>query len=213
MSSQPDPTWAPTPSQLAAYVDGELEAGERLRVEDWLAENPQAEEEVDAHLRLLTLWQSAQPAEPTEAKWAVVRSNIQAGLAAHPMRSAFRGRDAWLRWLAALTAAGVIWIFLGLGGRDNPPGPFEQEENEQPFPVASAEDVDIISVQAADARSLVVGEPPLAGPLVLGAPGDVKMRNIEPDVDGMVPKVRMTTEEGPAPPMIVAPLAREADPP
>jgi hypothetical protein len=76
---------------------------------------------------------------------------------------------------------------------------------EEPFPVASAEDVDIISVEAADAGTLVIGEPPLKEPLVWASAGDVTLERVEPDWDGMVPEVRMPSE-GPDPPMIVAPL-------
>jgi hypothetical protein len=70
--------------------------------------------------------------------------------------------------------------------------------------VVSADDVEIVSLRAADRVTLVVGVPPVTEPLVLASLGDVELDGVEPDADGMVPDVHMG--EGSVTPMIVAPL-------
>src|SRR5205823_2431220 len=46
----------PSPGQLAAYVDGELDAAACRRVEAWLAAHPEAAAEIEAQRRLADLW-------------------------------------------------------------------------------------------------------------------------------------------------------------
>jgi hypothetical protein len=75
----------------------------------------------------------------------------------------------------------------------------------EPLPVASPEDVDIISMNANDLGTLVVGEPPLRDPLDLATAGEVVIQSVQPDVDGMLPHV-WGQGETTAVPMIVAPL-------
>ena len=70
--------------------------------------------------------------------------------------------------------------------------------------VVSPEDVEIVSLHAADRATLVVGVPPVTGPLVLASVGDVELEGVEPDTDGMVPSIHM--DERSLTPMIVAPL-------
>ncbi len=56
--------------------------------------------------------------------------------------------------------------------------------------MASAEDVEIISIEAADAGAVVVGRKPLSGPLVLANSSECKIISSQPDPeDGMVPEV------------------------
>jgi hypothetical protein len=74
---------------------------------------------------------------------------------------------------------------------------------EGPWPVVSESEVEIRRLDAGDRDSLVVGVPPLAGPLVLVAPGDVVMKapSYELKPVDMVPTDDYT-------PMIVVPLAK-----
>jgi hypothetical protein len=69
----------------------------------------------------------------------------------------------------------------------------------EPFPVATADEVEILSVRGADTETLVVGELPLEGPMVLVAAGEVEVKRVEPEV-------RMG---GDGPPMVWTPLERE----
>jgi hypothetical protein len=77
-------------------------------------------------------------------------------------------------------------------------------------------DVEIVSMDPADDTVLVVGERPLQGPFVPAARGDVEVRSVRPDTDGMVAQVRMPPDDTSVP-MIVAPLgrntAKESNPP
>lgn len=198
MNAYPADDDVPLPTELAGYVDGELDPAARRRVEAWLAAHPEAAREVEGQRRLQSLWHEAAPADPGEAAWAGVLARVEAGLATTP-----RARRAWLRWLAGLGAAAAV--LLGVLGSFRTPG--EDDDGlplRGPFPVASAHEVEIISIDAADVRTLVVGEPPLREPVVLAAVGDVKLRSVEPDDDGMMPDVRIA--QGPTVPMIVAPL-------
>ena len=77
----------PSPGQLAAYVDGELDAAGCRQVEIWLAAHPEAAAEVEGCRRLARLWQSAAPPEPAPAAWAAAWGRVEAAL---PMRAPAR---------------------------------------------------------------------------------------------------------------------------
>jgi len=71
-----------------------------------------------------------------------------------------------------------------------------------PFSVAAAHEVEILNVDGADTPTLVVGELPVQGPLVLAAPGEVTVTSVQPAArDNMVPEVNV---QGPRRPMIWA---------
>ncbi|MCI0460262.1 MAG: hypothetical protein L0Z62_25195 [Gemmataceae bacterium] len=197
----------PTLEHLAAYVDGELEAAGRRQVEAWLADHPEAATEVEAQRRLLALWRQVPPRQPTEAEWAAVFNRVQAACIT-PMRKARSRRWAGVALALSATAAALGWMALGNFSRPPDPGLLPQpvsQAAEELFRVATAAEVEIISMDAADASFLVLGEPPLSEPLVLAAPGEIKFDKVEPDVDGMVP--RLPDPQGPDVPMIVVPPA------
>jgi hypothetical protein len=76
--------------------------------------------------------------------------------------------------LVVVLLARSLWPGLP---RPNVPG----ESGEEPFPVASAEDVTIISMDAHDMGALVVGQPPVQeGPLEMASRNDVKVLHVEP---------------------------------
>src|SRR5208282_5593574 len=68
-----------------------------------------------------------------------------------------------------------------------PHGDRSAKDHEVPesLAVVSSEDVEIVSLRAADRATLVVGVPPVTGPLVLVVAGDVEFQRVEPDADGM----------------------------
>ena len=70
--------------------------------------------------------------------------------------------------------------------------------------VVSPDDVEIVSLHAADRATLVVGVMPVTEPLVLASVGDVEVEGVEPAADGMLPSIHM--DERSTTPMIVAPL-------
>lgn len=205
MSQQYEGAWPPTPEQLAAYVDGELEAAGRRQVEQWLAGQAEAAADVEAQRRLLALWRKLPLREPAEADWAATLGRIQAACVT-PTRPAVRQRLAWIGVaLTALAATLALALF-----RDSPRRPGTRVQPQlvvvpavERLPVATATEVEIISMDAADAALLVIGEPPVNEPLVLAAPGEIKLDKMEPDEDGMVP--HFADSQGPDAPMIVVP--------
>jgi hypothetical protein len=173
----------PSPAQLMAYADGELGPGERARVEAWLADHLEAAAEVETLRRLERLWQTAAPPEPAPEAWAGALARIAMSLPgpvpARP-RAAFRP----LLWASGVAGAAAVLLAILLTpslwpGLPRPNGPGETEE--EPFPVASAEDVTIISMDAHDMGALVVGQPPVQdGPLEMASRNDIKVLSVEP---------------------------------
>jgi hypothetical protein len=84
------------------------------------------------------------------------------------------------------------------------PGPLEDPAAGGTLTIVSPDDVEIVSLRAADRSTLVVGVPPVTGPLVLASAADVEFEGVEPAADGMVPEVHM--DEATITPMIVAPI-------
>lgn len=214
---------APSPEQLAAYLDGELDPVTRARVAAWLSRNGSSAEFAELR-RLNQLWQDAPCPEPSEAEWDVVLEQIvstarRRSAALPPLHSdpvvasapARRPRSAGVFWHLRMagTAAAILFLTLMLYR------PTPLRETTQPVPqtaqllrVAGDDDVDILSMDAGDIGFLVVGEPPLRGPFVLAAPGDVVLESIVPDpVDGMMPQVGTMQANHPDGPMIMAPLS------
>jgi anti-sigma factor RsiW len=197
------------PELLAAYVDGELDPVARARVEAWLAEYPEARAELETQHRLSRrnqkLWNATAGPSPSEASWARLFHKVHGALNTRAEPAATRPRRRWVPVAAfAAAAAAVIFGVLLLrppvgGGRVSP------ADDEPAWAVASDADIEIVSIQDADADRLVVGELPLRGPVQLAAASDVELVKVEKDTDGMMPLVQMNA--GPNAPMIVAPLA------
>jgi hypothetical protein len=165
-----------------AYADGELEPGERERIEAWLADHPEAAAEVESLRRLERLCQAAAPPEPAPEAWARVLARIETSLPG-PGTSRPRTAARPLVWASGVAAAAVLFGVLltrSLGpGPSKPGGPAGNDE--EPFPVASAEDITIIRMDAHDLSALVVGQPPVQeGPLEMASRNDVKVLNVEP---------------------------------
>lgn len=193
-----DPLPPPCAERLAAYYEGTLDAAQRQIVEDWLVEHPEVAAEFIALQQMQHLFQSAAAPELSESAWAAVRERVDQELC-RP-RSTARSRR-WLGW----SAAAVAGIALGLMVRSRPV-PVAPQEVAEVFPVAVAEDVEITSVDAAGARALLVGTPPVREPIVLMVAGDASLKRVAIERDGQFPEVRMAPGEQTAP-MIVAPVA------
>jgi anti-sigma factor RsiW len=173
----------PSPARLMAYADNELEPGERARVEAWLLDHPEAAAELETLRRLERLWQAAAAPEPAPEAWAAVLARVEASLPRQvPARPRIASRLLWGASGVAAAAAvlGAVLLARSLGpGLLPPTNPAASAE--EPFPVASAEDVTIISMDAHDLGALVVGQPPVQeGPLEMASRDDVKVLNVEP---------------------------------
>lgn len=212
MTQDRDDLKLPPEAFLAGYVDDELTSAERRAVEAWLARDEHAAALVEAQREFIQFWPSVPVPEPSPFTWARTLTGITAGLALANMagtaavQSAVKRpapRPRWvraaLRWTGAAAAVLFLLVLNPLASHAPAPGPAVE-----PFPVATADDVDIVTLHAADADRLVVGNLPVREPLDLAAPGDVVVVSIQPDVDGMLPDLRLQAAS--PSPMIVAPL-------
>ncbi len=217
-----DARWTPTPEQLAAYVDGELDACPDLaalkrRVQVWVADHPEAAAAVEAQRRLDRLWHATTPPEPTEAAWADVFARLEYLPLPPPERSPARRLRPFV-WGAATLAASAAAVWFLTAYLDGPATPdaivhkVSRERREapplpappiEPFPVAVGDEVEILSVKGADTGTLVVGSLPVPGPIELVRSGEIEITQAEPDV-------RMG---GGGPPMIWVRLDSEAPAP
>ncbi len=197
---------APSPADLVSYVDGQLDELTRQRVERWLTLNPDAAADLQEHRQLLLTLRANRPPEPTEARWRKIYAAVAA--ASPPASPAPRPRRAG-RLLPQLIAAAAAALLLLTPG-DYSPRPTHElplPAAPTPFPVASADEVEIVSIDAADLKALLVGWPPLRGELVLAAAGDVELHYAEPGENGWVPGV--PDQEG-TPPMFIMPMPADA---
>ena len=189
---------------LAAYVDDELAEPERRRLESRLESDSDLADELALQIEYLPrnseFWAGVQPAAPSEDAWAKVWKNVERGI--DEQRPRVRGpRNRWWRrgLLAAVlavtpTAAAAVAIGLAI----QPPAavnpqvaPTEPESIEEPFAVATINDVEILSVRDADASCLVVGESPLNEPITLANSTDVRLDSLPPDWDGQIPQAEL----------------------
>jgi len=217
--------WTPRAELLAAYVDGELDGdgsdGDlRGRIERWLTEHPEAAGAVEAQRRLLEWFQVTAPGDPGETAWEPVAARL------HTLSLTQSGQSRGGRW-AKLGVLGVVGVAcLGLTFTlasilDRQEGPPVQPPSQpraatslastdmEAFPVATAAEVEILSVQGEDTATLVVGELPVQGSLVLLQADELTLTAVEPARDNMVPEIR----KGISAPMIWAPLDVEREEP
>src|SRR5205085_3723405 len=135
-----DPDREPSPEQLAAFADGELEAGARDSIEAWLHTHPDAAAYVDDLRRLRHLWQETTPADPAPRAWAATFARIETDLPGPSVRP-LRRRGGY-RWVAGLSVAAAVFGALLLARSLRVPAPDETPEDlaEEPFPVATAQE-------------------------------------------------------------------------
>jgi len=192
----------PTPERLAAYLDGHLDPPARREIERWLARHPRTARDLQLHREIAGLWATTRAPDPNPARWSQVLDRVQADLFGPPKRPLWRRPFMLnLAGVASLAAAALLFVIASLLLKYPS---VSKAKVVEPFAVTSDADVEIVSVQAADRISLVVGEPPVHGPIEFVAPGDVELQNVQPDTDGMVPQLQKGGAES-TPPMIVAP--------
>ena len=195
----------PSPEQLAAFLDGELDAADRARVETWLTTHPNAAAEIDGQRRVARLWADNPPPEPGPAAWATALAGVRARLPVpRPRRlprTLWLGAGAAAVLLAALIGARLSALVPKLlfgnegGAARSQTGVWERgskSEKSNPRPVVTPGDV-------------VVAAPPIQQAILPAGQDDVSIMSMEsyPGDDGRVPQIG----EGDVP-MIVAPLAR-----
>jgi hypothetical protein len=166
----------PTPEQLAAYADGELDAVARRECADWLGDHPDAAVEVEAWRRLARVWESAVPPEPAPAAWDAALGRIEKSLPGNP-RGPVRAGRRFILWSSLLATAAAAALTVSLSARlfrPSPVGPGDPGELE-PYPVATADEVTVISMDVRDTEALVVALPPIHGPLDFAAFEDIEL--------------------------------------
>jgi hypothetical protein len=200
--------WTPRPELLAAYADGELpaegpQAALHERIEAWLAKNPEVACDVETYRQVTERYRATAADDPGPAAWAPVLARLRA-LRLTPGPS--RRRWSRLGWLGAGggMCAAAWWLALTLWShpvpqKASPDVPLASEssrvvvsEDTEPevFPVATAAEIEILSVRGEDTGSVVIGELPVEGSLVLLEPSEVTLTHAEPARDNMVPEVR-----------------------
>jgi hypothetical protein len=179
---QNDAEQAPTPEKLSAYVDSELPAAEMEATEAWLRRHPEAGADVESLRRLDALWQQKTVPEPAAALWDKTLQGIESRLAA-PKPS---GGPTWLiaGGIAAACLVGLVAARAFWPAPHTPP--FVDEE---PYAVATPDDIEIISMDPRNMHNLVVGKPPVHGDLVLATFDDVELLDAKPNSEGQVPNM------------------------
>ncbi|HEV3203485.1 MAG TPA: hypothetical protein VGY77_03840 [Gemmataceae bacterium] len=206
----------PREEMLAAYVDGELNSAGRLEVEAWIVSHPETAAELEALRQFKQFWQATRAFDPSEGVWAQTLENITTGLVqpklasapGFPTAAAKPAHDfSWVRGIVRWTSAAAVFVGLMALDSRSPRDPLSVPSMD-PYPVISTEDIDILTVHAADAGRLVVGKSPLTEPLDIAEPGDIVVVSVKPDIDGMLPYMRAPAEDRHAP-MMVVPLGAE----
>jgi anti-sigma factor RsiW len=168
----------PSQEELMAFADGELEPVRRDEVAAWLEHHPEGRVEVEEFRRLIGLWQRHVPPEPAPAAWASVLARIETS---RPLRPAVPARRAYPAWAySSLAAAAILGIvMLGRTWWIAPPvvPPPEEPAVEEPFPVALASEVNIVSMDLKEARDAdaLVGHPPVLSNLEFAGRDDVQL--------------------------------------
>jgi hypothetical protein len=198
---------------LAAYADGHLDEATRERVRSLVEAHPSARRELDDQTafspRRLELWNELRPFEPSSAAWAGVWERIELSLEAPRVEVQAPKRQRGL--IAALVAvpcsAAAAAVVIGFSGSQPVKvDPIVEEPTPEVFEVAAASDVEILSVRDRDAKSLVVGEPPLNGEMPLVARGDVTIEHVHLTGTGASPDAQ---PEGPTDaPLVYSPKPR-----
>lgn len=182
------------PELIAAYADGELGPRDRAHVERWLADHPEAGDRLETQESLgprnADLWAGAP--EPSTRQWAACLHGIEDRV----RPSSYR---VWVAWSGAMTLfAAAAAVFLVVAGADRPgppsgvlpavPSVAVVAADEVPYPMATSDDVRIISLPEAAAHLLIVGEHPLRESLVLLANADeVEIFGVGSDLAGRFP--------------------------
>jgi anti-sigma factor RsiW len=208
-----DDAWRP--ELLAGYADGELSPSDRAIVEAHLAAHPhaQAQLKVQKHFspQNTALWHRGAPSPVSESEWSRVFNRIYQRIQPADKPS-YRVpvRNNWKRMLvgmSALAAALLLAVALNYQPVDSSKtNPYVASNTIDAWPVALADDVDIISLQG-DETMIVIGLPPLAGPLEMTTYGDVVLESIISDADGQPTKINIAGTD-PHKPMWVDPTEK-----
>ncbi len=171
-------------------------------MEAWLGSHPEAAGEVQSLRGFVNLWQDYTIPEPLPSTWDRTLQNIENTLAQPRPRPVPWGGSLLSRLgLGGLVAAGFAGL---LTVRFLMPGPDPKTTEpvviaEEPYPVASSDEITIISMDPRESRNLVVGRTPIPGDLDWANFEDVTVENAKPNAENQVPEMHKTGNK----PMIV----------
>ena len=178
---------SPTPQELAAYADGELDGSDALaplrqKIEAWLERHPAARAELEAQRHLRRIWDETTPPEPSEHAWERLLARLPAK-ACKPVHRALWARTRWLAAGAAIAAAVALFFVLRTPEPAVPtppapqPAPFAAAELDDgaPLQVASADEIEILSVAGSDMHTLAVRDLSVRELLELLGPGELTL--------------------------------------
>jgi hypothetical protein len=129
-------------------------------------------------LHLRSLSQSVLPPQPDETVWQAVLARVHASVDGE----AGKGRPSRPLWaIVGLSAAAAVLVGVLIRSlwTSTVPVPVPTPQIEEPLPVAEADDVTIVSMEARDVAALVVGEPPVSGELVFVRLEDIRVIRCE----------------------------------
>jgi hypothetical protein len=184
-----------------ALADGDLMLP-GCEMQAWLHNHPDAAAEIQSLRNFVDLWQDYTVPEPLPSTWDRALQNIEITLAQPRPRPIPWGGSLLSRLgLGGLVAAGFAGL---LAIRFLLPGPDLKTTEpvvaaEEPYPVATSDEITIISMDPRESRSLVVGRPPIPGDLEWANFEDVTMEKAMPNADNQVPEMYKTGNK----PMIV----------
>jgi anti-sigma factor RsiW len=191
----------PSSEELMAFADGELPDARRAEVAAWVAGHPDAAADIDEQQRLRTVWLQTAAPEPSAGSWDRALRQVESALPLmRPVSLWRRFRPLW--WSGGL-AASLALALIGRSLLAPPKAPLDGGTEEEPFPVAAAREIDILSMDAHDADALVV-HPPMLADLKFVAAGDLGEVHIDSHPDGWGARL----EAGQVP-MVVALPARQ----
>jgi hypothetical protein len=163
---------------------------------------PTHEELADQLEQLARLYRDHAPPEPAAPAWQSVLSGIEKRLAAQAVQPRWSARLRLFAGLIATAAALVTGVVLA---RALWPSPNDDAivivsvEEDEPFPVVTAGEVNIIRMNADDIDRVIVGEA-LLSPFEFAAADDIVVMDVEPNWDeGTMPRLERRSEV----PMIV----------
>jgi hypothetical protein len=182
---------------LAAYADAELPPPDCASVEDWLCDNPEGRELIEAQEFVgpnnAELWQAVKPPMPSTRQWRKVADRVHQG-----SRRAVIRRRVGRASAAALVATAAALVML-LPDPAKPPvdAPYAGLQPttrvivaDEPIELASDADIVIVSLPEAAADLLLMGEHPLRGSVLeFARGGDIEFFGVGSDPAGRFPEV------------------------
>jgi hypothetical protein len=218
MNAVPGDSWTPSRELLAAFADGELEdrphLAELLRqIEGWLADHPEAYDELEAQVELTRVMAATAAALPASATWAEVWSRIVGA----PRVAVARWKVWSIAGLVTAAAAAIVFAVLRFGSPEPAPTPAPPKPGPsspgvpmvqvavEPLEVATADEIEIVRVAGADTGSLVTVNLPINRPIELLEPHEV---DVQPPANNSAGTEVHQSGSGP---IVWTPLPRQRD--